>query len=114
MVGDATMMTCCCDICLRSGVVVTELQKRGGLDDAAYASFLERSKTVTHPLGRVAEANEIAEAILFLCTAGDVAARCSAQVEGETLQIDLWDAPVLRYGGMLCWCKRWRLSWRCA
>jgi len=32
------------------GVVVTELQKRGGLDEEKYAAFLERSRTVTHPV----------------------------------------------------------------
>ena len=32
------------------GVIITELQKRGGLDDEAYAKFLEHSKT-THALG---------------------------------------------------------------
>ena len=53
---------------INPGVVVTELQKRGGLDEAKYEAFLERSKTVTHPLGRVAEADEVAEAILFLAS----------------------------------------------
>mmetsp|Transcript_6486 Transcript_6486/g.10229 ORF Transcript_6486/g.10229 Transcript_6486/m.10229 type:complete len:267 (-) Transcript_6486:73-873(-) len=48
------------------GVVVTELQKRGGLGDEAYKAFIERSETVTHPLGRVAQPEEVAEAILFL------------------------------------------------
>jgi NAD(P)-dependent dehydrogenase (short-subunit alcohol dehydrogenase family) len=33
------------------GVVVTNLHRRGGMDEAKYADFLERSKT-THPLGR--------------------------------------------------------------
>ena len=32
------------------GVIITELQKRGGLDDEAYAKFLEHSKT-THAMG---------------------------------------------------------------
>lgn len=47
------------------GVVVTELHKRGGMEDEAYAAFLEHSKT-THPLGRVGTADEVAEAIAFL------------------------------------------------
>ena len=47
------------------GVVKTELQRRGGMSDEAYAAFLERSK-VTHPLGRVAEPEEVAELISFL------------------------------------------------
>jgi len=49
------------------GVVVTELQKRGGLSDEAYATFLERSK-VTHPLGRAGEPDEVANLITFLCS----------------------------------------------
>jgi NAD(P)-dependent dehydrogenase (short-subunit alcohol dehydrogenase family) len=47
------------------GVVVTELHKRGGMADAPYAQFLERSKT-THPLGRVGDAVEVADLICFL------------------------------------------------
>jgi NAD(P)-dependent dehydrogenase (short-subunit alcohol dehydrogenase family) len=49
------------------GVVVSELHRRGGMDEAAYAAFLERSKT-THPLGRPGEAQEIAELIGFLAS----------------------------------------------
>lgn len=47
------------------GVIVTELQKRGGLDDEAYAAFLERSKT-THALGTcVVEAVRVARVICW-------------------------------------------------
>ncbi|KAK6169249.1 hypothetical protein SNE40_020333 [Patella caerulea] len=49
------------------GVVLTNLQKRGGLDDAAYAKFLERTKD-THALGRPGEPNEVAQAIAFLAS----------------------------------------------
>jgi NAD(P)-dependent dehydrogenase (short-subunit alcohol dehydrogenase family) len=49
------------------GVVVTEIHKRGGMDEAQYAAFLEHSKE-THPLGRVGEAQEIAELISFLAS----------------------------------------------
>ena len=49
------------------GVVVTEIHKRGGMTDEAYAAFLERSKQ-THPLGRVGQASEIAELVFFLAS----------------------------------------------
>jgi NAD(P)-dependent dehydrogenase (short-subunit alcohol dehydrogenase family) len=49
------------------GVIVTELQKRGGLTDEAYANFLERSKE-THALGRPGNVDEVAKAILFLAS----------------------------------------------
>src|SRR5262245_20198264 len=40
------------------GVVVTEIHKRGGMDETAYTAFLEHSKQ-THPLGRVGTPAEI-------------------------------------------------------
>jgi len=49
------------------GVVITNLQKRGGLDDETYAKFLERSKE-THALGRPGEPDEVAQAIAFLAS----------------------------------------------
>jgi NAD(P)-dependent dehydrogenase (short-subunit alcohol dehydrogenase family) len=49
------------------GVVVTNIHRRGGMADEAYAAFLEHSKT-THPLGRVGAAEEVAELILFLAS----------------------------------------------
>lgn len=47
------------------GVIVTEIHKRGGMEDEKYAAFLEHSKT-THALGRVGQPQEVAEAIVFL------------------------------------------------
>lgn len=47
------------------GVVVTEIHKRGGMSEEAYAAFLEHSKT-THPLGRTGHPEEIAALVLFL------------------------------------------------
>ena len=44
------------------GVVVTNLQRSSGMDEATYAQWLEKS-TPAHPLGRVGEADEVAELI---------------------------------------------------
>ena len=63
------------------GVVVTEIHKRGGMNEADYAAFLEHSKQ-THPLGRVGEASEIAELILFL------ASERASWITGGTYSID--------------------------
>ncbi|MBN2009542.1 glucose 1-dehydrogenase [candidate division KSB1 bacterium] len=49
------------------GVTVTELHRRGGMDEAAYQQFLEHSKT-THPLGRAGTAEEVADLIVFLAS----------------------------------------------
>ncbi|ELT90032.1 hypothetical protein CAPTEDRAFT_178012 [Capitella teleta] len=49
------------------GVVITELQKRGGMDDEAYAKFLLRSKE-THALGRPGNVEEVASTIAFLAS----------------------------------------------
>jgi NAD(P)-dependent dehydrogenase (short-subunit alcohol dehydrogenase family) len=63
------------------GVVVTEIHRRGGMNDEKYAGFLEHSKT-THPLGRVGSAAEVAELILFL------ASDRAAWITGATYSID--------------------------
>jgi len=49
------------------GVTRTQLHRRGGMDEATYQKFLEHSKE-THPLGRVGNADEIAELIFFLAS----------------------------------------------
>lgn len=49
------------------GVIITEIHKRAGLNDEAYAKFLERSKE-THALGRPGECDEVAKTIAFLAS----------------------------------------------
>jgi NAD(P)-dependent dehydrogenase (short-subunit alcohol dehydrogenase family) len=63
------------------GVVITEIHKRGGMDDEAYEAFLERSKQ-THPIGRVGSAREVAELILYL------ASERASWITGATYSID--------------------------
>ena len=63
------------------GVVVTEIHKRGGMSEEEYAAFLEHSRS-THPLGRVGEACEVAELILYL------ASERAAWITGATYSID--------------------------
>jgi len=63
------------------GVVVTEIHKRGGMSDEAYAAFLEHSKT-THPLGRTGRPEEIAALVLFL------ASEEASWITGATYSID--------------------------
>jgi len=63
------------------GVVVTEIHRRGGMGEADYEQFLERSKT-THPLGRVGDPREIAELVFFL------ASEKASWITGATYSID--------------------------
>ena len=63
------------------GVVRTEIHRRGGMEEAAYAAFLERSRT-THPIGRVGTPEEVADLILFL------ASDRAAWITGATYSID--------------------------
>jgi NAD(P)-dependent dehydrogenase (short-subunit alcohol dehydrogenase family) len=63
------------------GVVISNLHRRGGMDETRYAAFLEHSKT-THPIGRAGEASEIADLIFFL------ASPQAAWITGETISID--------------------------
>jgi len=63
------------------GVVVTNLHRRGGMDEEKYAAFLERTRT-THPLGRAGTADEIADLVAFLASSR------SGWITGETIAID--------------------------
>lgn len=63
------------------GVVITEIHKRGGMNDEQYAAFLEHSRA-THPLGRVGKPEEIAELIAFL------ASDRASWITGATYSID--------------------------
>ena len=63
------------------GVVVTELHRSGGMNEEAYAAFLEHSKT-THPLGRVGRPDEVADLIYFL------ASDRAEWITGATVSID--------------------------
>ena len=63
------------------GVVVTQIHKRGGMSEEAYAAFLEHSKQ-THPLGRTGRPEEIADLVLYL--ASDKA----SWITGATYSID--------------------------
>ncbi|XP_044735082.1 3-oxoacyl-[acyl-carrier-protein] reductase FabG-like [Chrysoperla carnea] len=49
------------------GVTITEIHKRGGMNEEQYAKFLERAKE-THILGRPGQAEEVARAIAFLAS----------------------------------------------
>ncbi|XP_055906348.1 uncharacterized oxidoreductase TM_0325-like [Eupeodes corollae] len=53
--------------CVNPGVTVTNLHKRGGMDDETYDKFLKHSQT-THALGRPGTADEVAQAIAFLAS----------------------------------------------
>lgn len=63
------------------GVTVTELHRAGGMNEEAYAAFLEHSKT-THPLGRVGRPEEVADLIYFL------ASDRAGWITGATVSID--------------------------
>ncbi|HKR61426.1 MAG TPA: SDR family oxidoreductase, partial [Pyrinomonadaceae bacterium] len=66
---------------INPGVVVTEIHRRGGMTEEQYANFLEHSKE-THPLGRVGDAAEVADLILFLASAR------AGWITGTTCSID--------------------------
>ena len=67
--------------CVNPGVTITNLHRRGGMDETQYAAFLQRSKE-THPLGRPGQPEEVAAMIVFL------ASEEAAWMTGETIPVD--------------------------
>ena len=67
--------------CVNPGVTVTNLHRRGGMDETRYAAFLDRAKE-THPLGRPGTPEEIADAVLF------VASEKAGWMTGDTIAVD--------------------------
>ena len=63
------------------GVVISNLHRRGGMNEEKYAAFLEHSKS-THPIGRPGEPHEIADLIYFLASPN------AGWVTGETISVD--------------------------
>jgi NAD(P)-dependent dehydrogenase (short-subunit alcohol dehydrogenase family) len=63
------------------GVVISNLHRRGGMNEENYSAFLEHSKA-THPIGRPGEPHEIADLIFFLASPN------AAWITGETISID--------------------------
>ena len=67
--------------CVNPGVTITNLHRRGGMNDTQYAAFLERAKE-THPLGRPGQPEEVAAMIVFLASAE------ASWMTGETIPVD--------------------------
>lgn len=67
--------------CVNPGVTITNLHRRGGMEEAQYAAFLQRAKE-THPLGRPGQPDEVAALIVFL------ASEDASWMTGETIPID--------------------------
>uniref|UniRef100_A0A183ACM8 SDR family oxidoreductase n=1 Tax=Echinostoma caproni TaxID=27848 RepID=A0A183ACM8_9TREM len=63
------------------GVVVTPLQRTGGMTEEEYAQFLEHSKE-SHALGRPGSVDEVARAIAFL------ASSAASFTTGDLLTVD--------------------------
>ena len=63
------------------GVIDTEFYKRGGFSDEQHAKFIEKMKGI-HPIGRVGNPEEVAQAIAFL------AADKASFITGEHFHVD--------------------------
>lgn len=67
--------------CVNPGVILTELQRRGGLNEEQYAAFIARSKE-THALGRPGKPEEVAATIAFL------ASELASNITGASVPVD--------------------------
>jgi len=63
------------------GVIATEIYKSIGISKEQYTKFLEQRKGI-HPLGRVGDAEEVAQAIAFLASSS------ASFITGEHLHVD--------------------------
>lgn len=63
------------------GLVITEIHKRGGMNEETYQKFVEHSKS-THALGRAGEIDEVAATIAFF------AGEDSSFITGASLPVD--------------------------
>ena len=66
---------------INPGAIATEIFSRAGMSDEDVPKFMEHCKE-THPLGRVGEAEEVAQAIAFLASSS------SSFITGEHLHVD--------------------------
>ncbi|KAG9465732.1 hypothetical protein GDO78_017831 [Eleutherodactylus coqui] len=63
------------------GVIITEVHRRAGLDEAQYTQFLQRTQH-THALGRPGTVEEVARTIAFL------ASDAASFITGVTMPVD--------------------------
>ncbi|XP_057656643.1 3-oxoacyl-[acyl-carrier-protein] reductase FabG-like [Diorhabda carinulata] len=67
--------------CVNPGVTVTNLHKRGGMNQEQYEAFLKKTQE-THALGRPGKPEEVARTIIFL------ASEDSSFITGATVPVD--------------------------